>query len=73
LERSRQTNRPKIAGNLREFARVLARGGVRVAKPLIAIETGKPGAARRLGRFLGSDNGDRAFRLLAESRDPGKT
>ena len=36
------------------------------------MKFGPPGAARRLARFLVSDNGDRVFRLPAESSGPGR-
>jgi hypothetical protein len=48
----RQSTEPKVIRNLREFPGVLARGGIRVAKPPTAIETGAPDAATRPARFL---------------------
>ena len=47
----RQSGVPEIVRNLREFAGVLARGGVRVAKPPTATETRRP-AARSSARWL---------------------
>src|SRR5829696_3345183 len=41
-----QISVPKIARNLREFTRVLARGGVRVAKPQTANENGRQPGVR---------------------------
>jgi hypothetical protein len=41
LRDDRQTSVPKIIRSLREFTRVLARGGVRVAKPPDGTETGR--------------------------------
>jgi hypothetical protein len=48
----RPSTEPKVIRNLREFPGVLARGGIRVAKPPTAFETRAPGAARRLAQFL---------------------
>src|SRR5918994_3507026 len=63
--RSWQTGEPKIARNLREFTRVLARGGVRVAKPPTAIEAEKAGGEE--ARILAGHNDDRLFRSPAQS------
>jgi hypothetical protein len=68
----RQRDVSEIVRNLRDFPRVLARGGVHVAKPLTAIQAGSPGAARSLARFLASDNGDQVFPLPAECSGPGR-
>jgi hypothetical protein len=53
---------PEIVRNLRELARVLARGGGRVAKPLTATETRRAGGIGG-SRFLAGDNGDPLFRF----------
>jgi hypothetical protein len=53
---------PEIVRNLRELARVLARGGGRVAKPLTATETRRAGGTGG-SRFLAGDNGDPLFRF----------
>jgi hypothetical protein len=58
-----------ICGISQEFWHVAA---FTSQKPLTAIQAGRPGAARSLARFLASDNGDRVFRLPAESSGPGR-
>ena len=47
---------PKIIRSLREFTRVLARGGVRVAKTPDGTEAEVSGVGRSLARFVASDN-----------------
>jgi hypothetical protein len=41
MEDDRETSVPRIVRSLREFTRVLARGGVRVAKPPDGTESGR--------------------------------
>jgi hypothetical protein len=51
----RQTSVPKTIRSLREFTRVLARGGVRVAKPLTAPKAEGQRGRWSPARFVASD------------------